>query len=407
MRVFYVTLFGIVLASYAQLRGTSLAAAGVPNTGASALNAARGSQASFSTQPQARHGYEVVYAFKGGTDGGFPTASLLALNGAIYGTTEEGGAAGFGTVFELSASGTESVLYSFGGGTDGEYPVSSLVSMNGALYGTTEGGGTAGDGTVFELSASGQETVLHSFTGGTDGSNPVAGLVALNGELYGTTESGGAGNYGTVFEVSTTGQESVLHTFTGGAFGGNPSAALLALHGALFGTTFSGGMGGMGTVFRLTTSDKLTVMYSFPNNGTDGANPVASLIALNDNLYGTTYYGGANTYGAAFEVSLSGQERVLASDVDHPQGGLVAMNGELYGTTTYGGIAYYRRGCYEGCGSVFKVSTSGRESVLYDFKGNPDAMLPQSGLIAVNGTLYGTTELGGAPNLGTIFKITP
>jgi uncharacterized repeat protein (TIGR03803 family) len=405
MRIFSVILFAIVLASCSRTGGTSLVPAGLPNGDAPALNAAVGSGPSLARQHSGNHGYKELYAFNGASGGaGYPVASLIDMTGKLYGTTEEGGAAGFGTVFEVSKSGKESVLYSFGGTPDGAYPVASLIALNGEFYGTTESGGSGctpsgGCGTVFEVSASGKESTLYSFKGGTDGSGPAAALIAVNGELYGTTTGGGKFGGGTAFKVSTSGNESVIHTFRGGLDGAYPYAGLTALHGALYGTTFGGGLN-YGMVFKMSMSGKVHVIYSFnPNNGMDGNAPDTGVIALNGMLYGTTPYGGTNGYGAVYEVSTSGQERVLSSNVDDPQASLVAVNGEFYGTTYGGGI--------ESQGTVFKMSTSGKESSLYNFGGNPDGSAPAAGLIAVNGVLYGTTESGGPDNVGTVFKISP
>ena len=143
-------------------------------------------------------------------DGANPLADLVIdTNGNLYGTTLKGGASGKGTVFEVTANGSETVLYNFcsqPGCRDGSSPKAGLIlDTNGNLYGTTYyGGAKRGRGTVFELSASGTETVLHSFSAnGTDGYNPVAGLVMDDkGNLYGTTLVGGANKGGTVFEVT-------------------------------------------------------------------------------------------------------------------------------------------------------------------------------------------------------------
>jgi uncharacterized repeat protein (TIGR03803 family) len=146
-----------------------------------------------------------------------PLAGLVqAANGNFYGTTYIGGTQSLGTVFELTPSGTLTTLYSFcslGGAlcTDGSFPRAALVlATNGALFGTTESGGAGGGGTAFAITPSGTLTTLHNFcstsAGGvdcTDGSDPVAGLVQdTDGKFYGTTLEGGANNYGTVFSIS-------------------------------------------------------------------------------------------------------------------------------------------------------------------------------------------------------------
>ncbi len=127
--------------------------------------------------------------------------------------SSRGGASGYGTVFEVTPDGTETVLHSFTGGTDGSYPAAGLLrDAKGNLYGTTTGGGSDGYGTVFRVTMTGTETVLHSFTG-SDGYYPIAGLVKdANGNLYGTTEFGGSHGSGTVFKVTRTGTETLPGT---------------------------------------------------------------------------------------------------------------------------------------------------------------------------------------------------
>ena len=91
--------------------------------------------------------YKSLYKFKAGSDGGWPYTDLLAVSGKLYGTTDEGGAHGYGTVFQLTTSGQERVVYSFKSGSDGAYPCGGLVNVNGKLYGTTQSGGAHGWGT--------------------------------------------------------------------------------------------------------------------------------------------------------------------------------------------------------------------------------------------------------------------
>jgi uncharacterized repeat protein (TIGR03803 family) len=412
VRIFYLIVFGVALASCSRT-GTSLVPTTVANGGASTASAASG-------------GYKLLYAFKGGSaDGEYPYAGLTAVNGKLYGNTVEGGAAGAGTVFELSATGKEHVLYSFGGSPDAGYPGASLLAANGVLYGTTEGGGGGtcgsggvGCGAVFEVSTSGNESVLHRFNG-HNGSTPIATPVLMNGKLYGTTQSGGgtpcltALGCGTVFEVSMSGNARVIYRFTGTPDGANPYDGLVALNGRLYGTTFEGGTAGQGygTVYQVSASGKEHVIYSFLSNGQDGENPYAGVIAVKGKLYGTTQEGGANGQGTVFELSTSGKERVLhtftgGADGRTPYGGLTAVNGALYGTTSGGGL--YTSACGAvGCGTVFKVTMSGTETVLYSFQGGTDGSTSEAGLIALNGTLYGTTVIGGSANLGTVFKISP
>ncbi len=182
-------------------------------------------------------------------DGSFPQASLLDVDGTLYGTTYSGGEQRYyngGTVFEITTAGKEAVVYSFGsvryGGSE---PEANLIQIRDRLYGTTAAGGANGVGTVFSVTTSGEdERLLHSFGANDfDGARPVAGLVTLKGLLYGTTSTGGFDTYGTVFRMRTSGKESVVHTFgTVPNDGGAPQAGLIDLNGALYGTTEFGGI---------------------------------------------------------------------------------------------------------------------------------------------------------------------
>ncbi len=370
-----------------------------------AVGSSRWPDTSFDRRPRAGVGFKSLYSFAGAPDGANPLAVLVAVNGTLYSTTYEGGKSGLGTVFKVSASGTERVLHSFTGvAPNGANPSAGLVAVNGALYGTTSLGGKSGDGTVFKVSTSGKQHVLYSFAGAPDGANPYAALVAVNGTLYGTTYEGGKSGNGSVFTVSTSGTERVLYSFKGAQDGANPAAGLTLVNGTLYGTTYRGGTSGNGTVFKVSVSGTEHVIYSF-KGAPDGANPYAGLAALNGTLYGTTYEGGKSGNGSVFKVSTSGTERALysfkgASDGANPYAGLIALNGTLYGATFYGGNS--------GNGTIFKVSTTGTERVLYRFTGvAPDGANPYASLVSVNGTLYGTTHQGGKSGNGIVFKLTP
>jgi len=436
VRIFYLILFGIILASCSRTGDTSLVPASVPNGGASSLNAPLGTEPSFARQSSGSYVYKLLYAFdkSGGAHGSYPGAGLTDMAGQLYGTTELGGGTpcisdlGCGTVFKVSRSGRESVVYRFKGSPDGSAPTASLIVMNGALYGTTtEGGAGSGCntpsgncGTVFKVTASGTESVLHTFTGGADGSEPWGPLVAVNGTLYGTTLGGGGATgygYGTVFSLTASGQETVLHSFGNVPDGAYPYAGLIALHGALYGTTFQGGTNA-GTVFKVSMSGDEHVIYSFLDNNVDGQSPQAGLIAVKGKLYGTTIAGGANDIGTVFEASTSGHESVLYSFAGSTGGApidaLIAMKDALYGTTSFGGPNICVQSQNDGCGTVFKLSMSGTETVLHNFGVTPDGSDPGGSLLAVNGALYGTTEKGGPPNikhggtnLGSVFKVSP
>ena len=191
--------------------------------------------------------YRVVCRFRGRHNGAYPYASLLNVNGTLYGTTYSGGSRclsyGCGTIFSITMTGTEKVLYSFGGGSDGDgtEPFASLINVNGTLYGTTAGGGINGNGTVFSVTVTGEEKVLYRFDGGSDGVEPWAGLINVKGTLYGATLGGGANGYGTVFSVTTIGAEKVRYSFDSGPDGAYPYAGLINVNGTLYGTTLQRG----------------------------------------------------------------------------------------------------------------------------------------------------------------------
>ena len=248
-------------------------------------------------------------------------------------------------------------------------------------------------------------SVLHTFTGSPDGAVPDGGLVRdAQGNLYGTTVLGGAYNYGTVFKLDTTGKETVLYSFTGtGGDGANPYAGLVRdAQGNLYGTTNDGGASGgapfgWGTVFKVDTAGTETVLYSF-TGPPDGAVTYAGLVRdAQGNLYGTTWSGGAYDAGTAFKVDTAGTETVLHSfsgtggDGSEPFAGLVRdAQGNLYGTTVLGGDTACNPP--NGCGTVFKVDTSGSETVLYAFTG-ADGAGPEAGLVRdAQGNLYGATS---------------
>ena len=255
----------------------------------------------------------VLHSFDDVTTDGFgPVASLVRdAQGNLYGMTPSGGPSSGGIVFEVTPSGTETILHSFddSNSTNGYGPEAGLImDASGNFYGTTQAGGTEGAlsyGTAFEMTPSGTETVLHTFGIGTDGSNVWAGLVRdAKGNLYGTTYQGGTYGNGTVFEVTPSGTETVLHSFNNdGTDGYGPMAGLVIdASGNLYGTTEFGGTYTYGTVFEITPSGTETILHSF-GAGTDGRNPVAGLVLdTQGNLYGTTEKGGAHGGGAVFKV---------------------------------------------------------------------------------------------------------
>jgi uncharacterized repeat protein (TIGR03803 family) len=337
--------------------------------------------------------YTILHSFADGSvtnDGQKPYAApIQATDGDFYGTTATGGSAGKGTVYRITSTGLVTVLHSFGDGSvtdDGAYPEAELIqATDGNLYGTTSAGGAAGDGTVFEITTSGAITLLHSF-GDTavtnDGIYPEAPLIqASDGNFYSTTANGGSANDGSIFKITKSGVVTILHSFGDGSVtndGTDPYGALIqATDGSFYSTTANGGstgtttpLSGCGTVFRMTAAGSVTILHSFRDGSVtnDGDGPYAGLIQASDgSFYGTTYYGGS-------------------TDTGKPS---------------------------TGSGTVFRITTTGTLTIVHSFGDGSvvdDGANPLSPVIqGRDGSIYGTTNLGGSPtlNAGTVFKITP
>jgi uncharacterized repeat protein (TIGR03803 family) len=180
------------------------------------------------------------------------------MDGNFYGTTEGGGARGYGTVFKVTPAGALTTLYAFTGGNDGSGPNALVQGSDGNFYGTTASNtirGLAFYGTIFRIAPNGAFTTLYSLNPlFGDGAYPFAGLIqGTDGNFYGTTSHGGTNSDGTVFGITPNGVFSTLLSFDGFDDGAIPLTALAeGQDGSLYGTTSTGGPGGHGTVFELT-----------------------------------------------------------------------------------------------------------------------------------------------------------
>lgn len=385
------------------------------------------------------------YSFHGGALGRSPE-SLTFVGNRIYGTA---------FVYESSISQDVSIAFVFTKGdrsirilhtfNSNMYNISSLIYVNGVFYGTSPTGGAQNAGTVFSMTKAGKIRILYSFGSyADDGKTPVASLLDVNGWLYGTTSQGGTyANQGdcpplssgfepcgVVFRIGTNGKhERVLHSFGSPGDGASPYAPLIVIKGILYGTTGYGGKHYRedmcvafanrcgGTVFSIGTdgsNEQVLHNFHFSQRHKDGIFPSSPLFAMNGRLYGVTNFGGAYLDtrfctqvlaacgGTVFSIRPDGHdERVLHSfgngkDGFSPNGALLAVSGSVIGTTPFGGVRRH--------GTIFRIDSNG----AYTFQSftTADGIGP-SGLVASDAGIYGTAPLGGAYNAGTAYKFVP
>ena len=390
--------------------------------------------------------FAVLHTFSGGRDGGKPYAGLSIRARNLFGTTQAGGA-GYGTVFELKQSGGNWVLvplYTFKGNAsnDGAGPTARVIfGPDGALYGTTgQGGGTGcraqgsydGCGTVFRLSPPPSacksalcpwtETILYRFTGGSDGGYPGLGDLIFDqqGNLYGTTYNGGTDTGGVVFELTPAHgrwTEKVLYSFTDRDDGYSPmSGVIFDQAGNLYGTAGY-------TVYQLSPVGSGWVentLYQFTTSSIDGG----VIFDHSGNLFGGTTVDLVQPGGTVYELSPSGsgwtQQTLYAFPFGQnggfgPTASLVFdVAGNLYGTT----VSDPGDGCSGGygCGTVFKLSQNPdgtwSNTFLHEFTGSDDGANPYSNVVFdASGNMYGTASAGGGAGhgggYGVVWEITP
>jgi uncharacterized repeat protein (TIGR03803 family) len=322
-----------------------------------------------------------VYSFTGGPDGEVAEAIKIDSSGNLYGTTEEGGAHGQGTVFEFDPS---IKLYSFNGAVD---PLVGIaVDGNGNLYGTADAGGSDNDGSVWELAkGSSTASTLYSFS-----SAVAPGEITIDsaGNLYGTTNYGGAG-FGSVWELAQGSSTiTTLYSFTDWGDGGDPLGGITVdSSGNLYGTTGNGGANTDGTIWELAKgSSTVTILYSFGGNGFGGGvGPTGIIVDSSGNLYGTNQGGGDSTNCPTIWELAKGSSTPTTlytnSDISltYPYAITVDSSGNLYGTSSY-----------ESGGSAWEFAKgSNAPTSLYAFTGGTDGGDPAGITIDSSGNLYG------------------
>ncbi len=369
--------------------------------------------------------FDKLRSFNVDFEGAHSYAPLLqGADGKLYGTTYLGGQDEEGTIFRMNADGSVfQTIYNFdnGAGTGtGKYPVGGLVQGSGnVLYGTTYEGGANGFGTIYKINPDGTGfEVLHDFAEATDGSNPTSGLVIGTEDeggpvdyLYGTASNGGASDAGTVFKLRISDSEfTVIAALNFRPRGANPYGTLvLGRDGFLYGTAATGGSRGSGTVFRVNRLSGQMVVRSLSTT-TSGSYPMAGLIqgrAPDTNLYGTTMSGGGSGGGTVFKIDTVGSGGTLPiigvrnlSSVTGISGvGIMqSSDGSLYVTTEQGA----------GPGTILRMTTDFTTLVgirdtfdYYNTGGYPAAPAIQG----LDGALYGTTFEGGDHDGGTVYRI--
>ena len=348
--------------------------------------------------------------------GAEPLALGQQANGNLWVTPFTEGKFACGTVFQATLVGKLSQLFNFDC-TDGKWPQGLTLSTDGNYYGVTSTGGSGNTGTVFRRTPAGVLSVLYNFpSDGSSGTSPVGTLaLGADGNFYGATFSSSSSNNsaGTLFKITPAGTLTTIYAFCLQFLcpdGSQPySSPVLATDGNFYGLTYGGGAHGVGTMYKITPQGVLTTLYSFDPTVDNIFFPGAPLIqAANGNFYSVASQGGANDYGAVFEITPSGVFTVLhdfnGTDGYWPFGLMQATDGNFYGTIAVVGN--------QTNGALYQLTPAGNLTILHQFNGT-DGLGPIMLIQHTNGTLYGTTQGGGdvycaydpSFGCGTIFSL--
>jgi uncharacterized repeat protein (TIGR03803 family) len=349
--------------------------------------------------------YTDLYNFR--LTGGADPRGVLAQgrDGNLYSTTPTGGDSGSkeckpslcGVLFQVTPTGAYSDLFNFDY-VHGSVPFGGMtLGTDGRFYGTTNEGGASGYGTIFKGTTNGGVS-LYSFTGGFgEGGNPSAPPIeGSDGYFYGVT-SKFSDFPGVSYRISSSGTFVPI-----GQIPGYSDAPLLqASDGNFYGTTYPTLNEGENSVFQMTTYGVATMIHTF--NGGDGENPFSPVIQASDGvLYGTTS-GGGHGNGVVFRLTLQGAFSILhyfgdiRNDGTAPHAGLVqATDGNIYGVTSAGGTA--------GKGVIFRIAQNGVYSILYNFDGMHGAAPYSTPVQHTNGKIYGLASAGGTSGNGVAYS---
>lgn len=342
--------------------------------------------------------------------GSGPAGGLLFnTDGALYGTTEFGGANNFGTAFMITTAAAFTSIRTFAD-AKGSQPAGALVRGSDAqLYGTTAAGGIAGLGTLYKMTTAGVPTVLTNFTGETGaapGAVPRGGvMLGTDGFFYAATSAGGPGNLGVIWKGTAAGAFTAL-TNLSLSLGWAPSGPPVVENaGALLFPMSLGGDNGGGSLVRLTTASGVSVVAAL--GGTLGSGPAGGLVQSGADFFGVAASGGASNRGTAFKFTSPTGAALVASYTSTsggaPEGALITgSDGAFYGVSREGGTTAR--------GTLYKVTTTGVRTRIVSFTGTAGAVKgtrPRGPLVlAANTKFYGVTEAGGAADAGTLFTMT-
>ncbi len=343
--------------------------------------------------------FNTLYSFQNnGTDPKNPSALIMDGNENLYGTSISGGAFNDGAVFKITPKGVLRLLYSFNGNdsTDAVSPINLARDSKGNLYGDTQYVARSFVGDLFKLTprSNGTYTFTSLYVAPDAPSqmvlNPAGDIFWLNCGY----EGGPTCDNDTSLNEISNGQNSVLYSFTSAGFYASGNY-VMDKFGNIYGTEGGdGGLSSWGLVFKWSPVSGFSVLHTF--NGTDGSYPNALRQGSPGDLYGTTSGGGTKGFGTVFRISSGGTFSTLynfcsktnCADGSYPFGPLTLdSKGNIFGVLNFG---------------VFKLSPGRGEGLLY----NSGAVFMGPGLVMDKaGNLYGTTLTGGDAGLGSVYKL--
>lgn len=352
-------------------------------------------------------GYKLMHPFSGEKGDGETPSGVLVNEGLIYGTTENGGIYGLGTLYRVRRSGADYRILHHFDGVSGESPNSELLLVDETIYGTTRYGGTQGAGTIFSIARDGSQfNTLRNMVTST-GIVPLAGLAHQAGLLYGSASQGGSGNLGVTFRLQLNGSGYTVLRHHAAADGTRVYCRPGITANEIFVAASSGGAHGKGTVFRRQlASSSLTLLRSFGAVPADLLAP-GYLMLTGGRVWGLAASGGNLEGGGVFVMDLTGQNfseihvfpSGTSTEGNAPQAMLAGAGNLLLGAALSGGAG--------NSGTIWTMQTDGSDfQVVHAFQGAPGDGLSPSGDLALDGdVLYAATLYGGEKDSGTIVAV--